>query len=332
MEFFGIRLIGLNTTTAHKAILTIGFVFAVVVVRMVLGALARRLMSGRENDSSRFWTEQILSLVTATVIILGFVSIWLDNPAHLTTAAGLVTAGLAFALQKVITSIAAYFVILRSRTFTVGDRIAMGGVRGDVIALGFIQTTIMEMGEPPPVQPAEPPVWVKSRQYTGRVVTVSNDKIFEQPVYNYTRDFSYIWEEMTIPITYHENRQRAEEIMLEVAQRHTVEMVEMTEDALENMRKQYYVVKADLKPRVYYRITDNWLELTVRFIVREHGTRAVKDRLSRDILTAFERESIGIASGTYEIVGVPPLDVRIQNGEKTPLRTPPRHSTDELGA
>ena len=320
MEFFGIRLIGLNTSTAHKAILTIGFILAIVVVRMFLGWLARRIMSGRENDSSRFWTQQILSLTTATVIVLGFVSIWLDNPAHLTTAAGLVTAGLAFALQKVITSIAAYFVILRSRTFTVGDRIAMGGVRGDVIALGFIQTTIMEMGEPPPVQPGEPPVWVKSRQYTGRVVTVTNDKIFEQPVYNYTRDFSYIWEEMTIPISYHDNRQRAEEIMLEVAERHTLEMGEMTEDALENMRQQYYVVKGDLKPRVYYRITDNWLELTVRFIVSEHGTRAVKDRLSRDILTAFESEGIGIASGTYDIVGLPTLHVQIQDDEKTRSR------------
>ncbi|HZT58686.1 MAG TPA: mechanosensitive ion channel domain-containing protein, partial [Pyrinomonadaceae bacterium] len=181
MKFFDVTLIGLNSANVHKAILTLGFLVAVVLVRMLLGALARLAVSGRENDAARFWTQQALSLLTAVLVILGLISIWLDNPAHLTTAVGLVTAGLAFALQKVITSIAAYFIILRSRTFTVGDRIAMGGVRGDVIALGFIQTTIMEMGEPPPVQPAEPPVWVKSRQYTGRIVTVTNDKIFEQP-------------------------------------------------------------------------------------------------------------------------------------------------------
>ena len=53
------------------------------------------------------------------------------------TALGLVTAGLAFALQKVVTAVAGYFVILRGRTFNVGDRIVMGGVRGDVIALGL---------------------------------------------------------------------------------------------------------------------------------------------------------------------------------------------------
>ena len=81
----------------------------------------------------------------------------------------------------------------------------MGGVRGDVIALNFIQTTIMEMGQPPSVQTADPAIWVKSRQYTGRVVTVTNDNIFQEPVYNYTRDFPYLWEEINIPITYTDN-------------------------------------------------------------------------------------------------------------------------------
>ena len=101
-----------------------------------------------------------------------------------------------------ITSIAGYFVILRGSTFTVGDRISMGGVRGDVMRLGFIQTTFMEMGQPPSVPGADPAMWVKSRQFTGRIVTVTNSKIFAEPVFNYTRDFPFIWEEMSIPITY----------------------------------------------------------------------------------------------------------------------------------
>ena len=118
-------------------------------------------------------------------------SIWFNDPTRLATAAGLVTAGLAFALQKVVSSVAGYLVILRGRNFTVGDRISMGGVRGDVIGLGFIQTTIMEMGQPPSVQSAEPAMWVKSRQFTGRIVTVANNKIFDEPVFNYTRDFPF---------------------------------------------------------------------------------------------------------------------------------------------
>ncbi|HEX2638198.1 MAG TPA: mechanosensitive ion channel domain-containing protein [Gemmatimonadales bacterium] len=141
-------------------------------------------------------------------------AIWFDDPRRLTTAAGLVTAGLVIALQRVVAAFAAYFVILRGRLFRVGDRLVMGGVRGDVIALGFIRTTIMEMGEPPPVQSAEPAVWVEARQYTGRIVTVTNDRIFSEAVYNYTRDFPYLWEELRVPVPYTADRAAAERILL----------------------------------------------------------------------------------------------------------------------
>lgn len=113
----------------------------------------------------------------------------------------------------------------------------MGGVRGDVIALDFIQTTIMEMGQPPSVQSAHPAMWVKSRQFTGRIVTVSNDKIFDEPVYNYTRDFPYLWEEISIPITYSTDRERAEQILLECADRHTIQINQMSAEALQKMRQ-----------------------------------------------------------------------------------------------
>jgi small-conductance mechanosensitive channel len=220
-----------------------------------------------------------------------------------------VTAGLAFALQKVVTAIAGYFVILRGQNFNVGDRITMGGVRGDVIALGFIQTTIMEMGQPPAVQGADPAMWVRSRQYTGRVVTVSNDKIFDEPVYNYTRDFPYLWEEIGIPITYKDDRRRAERILLACAERHTVYLGELSRAALEVMQRRYFVQPADLAPKVYYRLTDNWLELTVRFVAEARGARDLKDAISRDILAAFDEAGIGIASATVDIVGFPPLRV-----------------------
>nr|WP_246733484.1 mechanosensitive ion channel domain-containing protein [Methylobacterium sp. BTF04] len=151
---------------------------------------------------TKFWTRQGISLLAAVLLILGLLSIWFNDPSRLATAFGLMSAGLAFALQQVVTSLAGYFVILRGATFTVGDRISMGGVRGDVLRLGFIQTTIMEMGQPPSVQGADPAMWVKSRQFTGRIVTVSNAKIFSEPVFNYTRDFPFIWEEMAIPVTY----------------------------------------------------------------------------------------------------------------------------------
>lgn len=309
MELFGIRLVGMNEANGKKLLLTLGFIVALLIVRFALTSLSKLILPGLHNERVRFWIRQSLSITVALIGVVGIISIWFDDPTRLTTAAGLVTAGLAFALQKVVTSIAAYIVILRSRVFTVGDRIAMAGVRGDVIALGFIQTTIMEMGQSPGEQGDDPSIWVKSRQYTGRIVTVTNDKFFDAPIYNYSRDFPYLWDEITIPITYKDNRHRAEEILLETARRHTVKISELSSEALKEMHDNYYVRSADFEPKVYWRITDNWLELTVRFVAEASGVRGLKDSMSRDILAAFDEAGIGIASATYDIVGLPPLRI-----------------------
>jgi len=310
MEILGFRLVGVTLENGQKLLLTLAFIAATYLVGRALHGVVRLVLRGRANERAQFWTRQVINLATTVLLVLGLLSIWFDDPTRLTTALGLVTAGLAFALQKVVTAIAGYFVILRGKNFTVGDRITMGGVRGDVIGLGFIQTTIMEMGQPPAVQGADPAVWVRSRQYTGRVVTVSNDKIFDEPVYNYTRDFPFIWEEVGVPISYTADRGRAEEILLASAESHTVKISEMSRPALEAMCAQYFVKPADLDPKVYYRLTDNWLELTVRFVAGEHGVRDLKDAMSREILARFDEAGIGIASATFQIVGLPPLRVQ----------------------
>jgi len=311
MRLFGIRFVGFNAANGQKLLLTIAFLVIVFLLRRVLALLVHRVVRGRSNEQTQFWVRQGLNLATALLILIVLLSIWFDDPTRLATAAGLVTAGLAFALQRVVTALAGYFVILRGKNFSVGDRITMGGVRGDVVALGFIQTTIMEMGQPPSVQGADPAVWVRSRQYTGRVVTVSNDKIFDEPIYNYTRDFPYLWEEMVIPITYTADRQRAEAIMLAAVQHHTESVEALGRAALDQMQRRYFVhAVTDLSPRVYYRITDNWLELSVRFITTEHGVREVKDAISRDMLAALDEAGIGIASATYDIVGFPSIQIK----------------------
>jgi small-conductance mechanosensitive channel len=231
-------------------------------------------------------------------------SIWFDDPGRLATGIGLVSAGLAFALQKVVTSLAGYFVIIRSRVFTIGERITMGGVRGDVISLGFLKTTLMEMGDPTGDQAT---VWVRGRQYTGRIVTVTNDKIFEEPIYNATREFPFLWDEIQIPITYAADRRRAEAVLIEAATRATVDIQRAAEPHRRRLNDEYHLEIESLEPRVYYRITDNWLELSLRFLAHDRNTRELKDRISRDILEGFDAAGIGIASATIDIVAFPPM-------------------------
>ncbi len=310
MELFGIKFIGLTPENGRKLLFTVIIILTVMIIRRVLHAVVQR--TARTSDPVnrvRFWTHQAISLATSLVAVIAILSVWFDDPTRLGTAVGLVTAGVAFALQKVITAFAGYFVILRGKNFSIGDRIVMGGVRGDVIALGFMQTTIMEMGQPPPVQGAPPAMWVRSRQFTGRIVTVSNSQIFDEPVYNYTQDFPYIWDEISIPITYQADRKRAEEILLESTRRHACTADKVNAETTRILHERYHIQSFELEPKVYYRITDNWLELTVRFIYETHGIRDVKDAVSRDILAAFDEAKIGIASATFEVVGVPTLRV-----------------------
>ena len=85
------------------------------------------------------------------------------------------------------------------------------------------------------------------------------------------------------------------------------------------MEEEYFVRVDDLTPRVYYRLTDNWLELTLRFVVREHGIRAMKDAISRRILEELEKAGIGIASTTVELVGIPPLRLAQAKSAPAPL-------------
>jgi small-conductance mechanosensitive channel len=318
MHFLGIDWVGVDPQNGRKLVLSIIFIAVLLVAGAVLRGLTGLIMrkSSYSSIQTRFWTRQGISLITAVILILGLLSIWFNDPTRLATAFGLMSAGLAFALQQVVTSIAGYFVILRGSTFTVGDRISMGGVRGDVMRLGFIQTTIMEMGQPPSVQGAEPAMWVRSRQFTGRIVTVSNSKIFADPVFNYSREFPVLWEEMAIPITYTADRQKAEAILLDAAGRFAVDPATMPSSMKADLHDRLNVEPAELEPRVFYRITDNWLELSVRFVVDIHGIRGVKDAMSRFIITELDRAGIGIASATYDIVGFPTLDLAPARGKQ----------------
>src|SRR4029079_9833265 len=113
MELLGVRLVGLNATTAQKVLLTIGLLVVLWLLRSaVTAALGKVDASGDRASRAAFWTRQALSLVVAALAVIGFVSIWFDDPAHLTTAVGLDSAGLAFAMQKVVHSLTGFFIII----------------------------------------------------------------------------------------------------------------------------------------------------------------------------------------------------------------------------
>jgi small-conductance mechanosensitive channel len=315
-HLFGVTLIGATHDNLHKLLLTIGAVVVAWLLTVAIRAFLGLFIGSRSGTRFQFWAKQGVSLIVAAILILGIMSIWFDNPARLAGVIGLIGAGVAFALQRVITAVARYFVILRGRTFNVGDRIVMGGVRGDVIDLSFMQTRIMEMGQSPKEQGDAPSMWIRSRQFTGRIVTVTNDKVFDEPVYNYTREFPYIWDEINLPVKYGDDAARVENILLEAARRNALTSARIGDEEVKRVGENFGIDVGEIDPRVYWRMTDNWLELTIRFLLPDHGGRRIKDAMSREILAGLNEAKIEIASGTYAIVEVPPLKVELAN----PLR------------
>jgi small-conductance mechanosensitive channel len=314
VKLFGVTLIGATTENWHKLLLTIAFIVIAWAIAWALRHLLQLFIGSRSGTRFQFWAKQGVGLAVAAIVVVGILSIWFDNPARLAGVLGLIGAGIAFALQRVITAIAGYFVILRGKTFNVGDRIVMGGVRGDVIGLSFMQTRIMEMGVSPKEEGDEPS-WVRSRQFTGRIVTVTNDKVFDCPVYNYTHDFPYIWDEMSLPLRYQADRATAERVLLDSARTHALTEDRLGRDEVKRLEERFGIKVGEIDPRVYWRITNNWLDLTVRFLGPDHGIRGIKDKITRDVLAAIEPAEIVIASERQEQVTGPNL-IALPAGER----------------
>lgn len=322
MEFLGVRLVGFNEATLTKIVLTASILAVVLLFRKLVAATVT--LAGRDATRRSVWVRKGVRLAVGAVAVLLLFSVWFDRPDRLATFTGLLVAGAAIASQKAILSFAGYFVIVFGKVFDIGDRIQIGDVRGDVLDVGLFKTTVMEMGVPPSLLP-DPNNWVTSRQYTGRVVTFTNSEVFESATFNYSRMFDFLWEEMRIPLHYDEDHDRAEAIALEAARGATAGAVEEARRQLDRMRQRFPLQPADLEPMSYLRITDNWVELSVRFLVRAWGIRSTKDDITRTILARYREEDISIASASLEVSRVPDLTIRAAPPDRRAEDSPTPH-------
>jgi small-conductance mechanosensitive channel len=289
------------TGIALKLVLSL----AVVVVAFIANRIFRNATKGQIEDPNQRQSVRVLvrnALGITGLLIIAL--IWLPTGTNLAAAMGILGAGLAVASQELIGSLAAGLNIMFGSFFRVGDRVQVGKVVGDVMDISLMRTTVMETGE-----------WVKADQYTGRVVTVANRVVWTDPVYNYTRHWGYLWDEITATVTYESDWQRAAEILLEHGQQYTEELQADAEAKLSRMIDRYPLKQTTVEPTVYLAMADSWIEMTLRYIVDAQERRRVKGQLHRELLEHFQEEDgITIASPTVEIVGFPPPQGMPGNG------------------
>jgi small-conductance mechanosensitive channel len=175
--------------------------------------------------------------------------------------------------------------------YTAGDRIEINKLSGDVIDVGFFYTRMMEIGN-----------WIGGDQYSGRIIQFANAQVFGSSVFNYTRNFAYIWDEIKLPITYASNIKAATEILKSVGGEYTREFMKDAEPQIERMQRIFMVPRFEVEPVVFMKVTDNWVELTLRYLVDPKKRRSASSYMFGEIFQQIrEHKDIEIASSTMTL-------------------------------
>ena len=256
-----------------------------------LGRVAFRRI---DDPYDRYHLRKLVRYGVGLVALIVIAVIWRAFAGRVGVVLGIAAAGLAFAMQEVIGAVAGWFNIMSGRIFRVGDRIQMAGVRGDVIDITPLRTKILEIGSG-----ADEDAWVKGRQLTGRMVAVSNKATFTEPVFNYSAAFGFIWEELVLPFRHDSDWSQAERILREEAT--AISASREARAAIAEMARRYPLPPTELEPRVFVRATDNFMELSARYVVPVRTARTMADELTRRVRERLDSAGIEIASETLDV-------------------------------
>jgi small-conductance mechanosensitive channel len=282
----------------------IGVTVIMGIVRLVL----MRLTKSIENPDHRYRIRKLVVFLGYLFSVL-FLAGEFSNQLHsVTIALGVASAGIAFALQEVIVSAAGWLAISFGRFYKIGDRIKLGDNIGDVIDIGIFSTTLMEIG-----------AWINGDQYSGRVVRLANSFVFTEPVYNFSADFPYLWDEIVLPVMYGSDIQAARTILQKAAEQTVGKYLEPAKTHWKELYNKYRLEHESVEPVVTLTANDNWVEFTLRYIVDYKARRGTKDQLFENILNQIEKcnGQVKVASTTVQLVDPPvfKLDIHDQKGK-----------------
>jgi small-conductance mechanosensitive channel len=271
------------------------------VIYFLFEILFEEYASKKVKDSkTRYSFRKIISILGIAVFSIAFVSIWIVETQNILIAFGLIGAAIAFGLQDIFKNFIGGITIFLNGIYRVGDRIEINQKFGDVIDISLFYTTLMETRE-----------WVSGDQVTGRLTILPNGLVLNGTVENYTRDFNFIWDEITVPIAYNSDWKEATAKILDIVNKETKDVSENAQTMMEKIEGKYYFTKRSLEPAIYLTLTDNWITFGIRYVTEVRQRRIIHDKLSRLILSEIEKsEKIKIASATIDVTGFPPIRLR----------------------
>lgn len=286
----------------RNAILTV----VTLLVAFVLTKVGQRLtVRYLEEPERRYRTSKAIGRTAALLTILLLIGIWTPRPEAFLTILTIVGAGLAIAMREALLSLVGWVILFVRSPYRHGDRIEVNGIRGDVIDVRLLHTTLMEVGG-----------WVGADQSTGRLVDFPNAWIFLHGVYNYTRGFSFIWNELSITVTFRSDWEAARDLMLARAEETSTIVAQQAKRQIRRMSRDYLVHYGILTPFVYVQITERGIRLTLRYLCEVRKRRGTAHALTLGLLEDFQRH--GGIELAYPMTGVSVLDGTQFGGESGP--------------
>lgn len=255
----------------------IALFLAIVVLWMVKFYIQRYFSEKMSNNVQRYHLRKSINIITILIIALAAAIIFSDKVANLSVILGIAGAAIALALQEVIASVAGWMSIVVTTPFKTGDRVKLGGIKGDVIDINILKTTIMEVGD-----------WINGDLYNGRIVRVSNSSLFKEPVFNYSAEFPFLWDEMTFYSTFDSDL----ELLRETVQSVASDIISSKKDDIlaswESMDEKYLISRAEVLPATAIIPQRSCVECILRYTVMYSERRKMKDQIFKEIHKKIE--------------------------------------------
>jgi small-conductance mechanosensitive channel len=277
-----------SNTAVQNVVVSLLVVLAAFILSRILQRLVPRYI---EEPERRYKISKVIGRTLAIVAGLTIIVLWSIGDADIITLLTVIGAGLAIALREVLLSFVGWINIVVRSPFKHGDRIEVNGVRGDVIDIRLFHSTLMEIGG-----------WVHADQSTGRIVHIPNAWIYQFEVYNYTRGFGFVWNEIPFTVTYRSDWKAAREIILDLASE-TADLVEhQVKQEIKRVSSEYLIHYSILSPFVYVKVIDNGVQLCLRYLTEVRKRRGTEHAITLSVLEAFtEHGQIEMAYSTSSL-------------------------------
>ena len=269
------QVLGFSQELQTKLLTTFLAVLFVILIRKIILIL---VFKSTKDIGARYRWRKISSYIVFGVCVFLLGGIWIRGFQSIPTYLGLLSAGLAIALQDPLVNLAGWAFIIWRRPFSVGDRIQIGKFQGDVIDQRIFMFTLMEIGN-----------WVDAEQSTGRVIHVPNGKVFREVLANYSKGFQYIWNEIPVLVSFESNWEKAKEILVKIGTTHAEHMSNSAEEKLRKAARKMMIFFTKLTPIVYTCVKQSGVMLTIRYLCEPRRRRASEQEIWEDILREFKK-------------------------------------------